>query len=307
MKRFHQRAIRAFLLATTSVARINRPAIAASAALATLCAMPGAAQTGSHHTFDENGVEVATGRYRFSFVEGSIGSGPAQLTLERRTGTISGTPSQWDGITLYLTRNLSTGVETILVWIDGVENRFTGSGGSYISAKSDGAQLTGAGASRTYTGRDGTRVVFEDPSGNPQFGPSNMCRGTTDQTFCTLLPASIVDPNAGSVNFQWTMLEECYGEPDIHGDRSCSYSWRLGGVSNSYGYGIGFTYAEDVFSGPPTAAWSRRTAATFSNGASTSYAYPAANQLRQRLLERADLQRAQQRDRRAGPGHRLHL
>lgn len=273
----HQRAVRAFLLATTSAARMYRPAIAASAALATLWAMPSAAQTGSHHTFDENGVEVATGRYRFSFVEGSIGSGPAQLTLERRTGTIGGTPSQWDGIVLRLERNLSTGAETVLVWLDGVENRFTGSAGSYTSAKSDGSQLTGGGASLTYTGRDGTRVVFEDPSGNPQFGPSNMCRGTADQTFCSLLPVSVVSPNAGSVNFQWTMLEECYGEPDIDGNRSCSYGWRLGSVSNSYGYGISFTYAEDLFSGPPTAAWSRRTAANFSNGASTSYAYPASN------------------------------
>lgn len=278
MKSFHQRAIRTFLLATTSVTRSSRPFMTLAAAAVTMGAMPVAAQMGTpaHRSFDENGVDVVSGQYRFSFVEGSVGSGPAQLTLERRTGAIGGRPSQWDGISLYLTRNLSTGVETVYVWIDGIEHRFTGSSGSYTSAKNDGSQLTGAGHLFTYVSRDGTRVQFDDPTLNYQFGDTNFCKGSAGQAFCSLLPSSIQSANGGTVNLQWTTLEDCYGQGS-QSNWNCSYSWRLAGVSNSYGYWLTFAYAEDGPALQPTEAWYRRTTATFSNGASTSYAYPAAN------------------------------
>ncbi len=86
------------------------------------------------------------------------------------------------------------------------------------------------------TGRD----TFSDPSGNPNFGATDFCKDN-NQLSCTLVPTQISRPDGKTVTLSWGLNERCATEFNPDGSLDCEYDSRLGGVSNSYGYSIGFT------------------------------------------------------------------
>lgn len=217
---------------------------------------------------DSNGVDLVHGVHLFSFEEGSIGSGRSRISLVRQDAA-SNESSQWDG---YLLTRTSSQVEIRLP--GRMRETFAMS-----SLAANGTVVTRANGSRliknerwsyTYVRADGTSIAFGDPSQSYDSGfpPNNFCT-TTGQTSCVLLPETMSAPDGQVIAFNWDL----YGSP---GDPE--YLYRLASVGNSFGYGIGFSYASNT---PPT-NWHKRTGAVFTNAsagsgaqASVSYAYPS--------------------------------
>jgi RHS repeat-associated protein len=239
----------------------------ACALLATtaLAAAPAAAQSTNpaYRNFDANGVDVVRGDYLLTFTEGSIGSGAGRLTLDRRVGQPG--PSQWDGISLTVTRPYSGGSPTIAIGLSSGYENFTMSGTSYVSQSQRGGTLTGGDSAYVYTAADGTQISFTDPTQNVGGGTTNFCKDYT-QTNCALLPEGITSPNGATITFAWDINNRCSRYFNEDGSLDCTYDWRLGSVANAQGYSIGFTYASASGGNPPPAGWFQRTGASFYNG-----------------------------------------
>ncbi|MES2444197.1 MAG: RHS repeat-associated core domain-containing protein [Pseudomonadota bacterium] len=250
----------------------RRVALSLTTILASGLAAPVYAQ--SFRNLDGNGVDLTRGDYVMSFTEGSIGSGPAELALVRRN--LTHLPAQWDSI--YFLRSGSGGGTVVLIGRPGgYVDKFTGTG--LANAKADGATLTQVDP-HTYTHQaaDGTITTFEDPTGGDAEGPTGYC-GLYKTTDCSLLASTIVSPSGRTITLAW----DTYALSDGMG--GYSYDQRLNTITNSYGYSITFTYADNSFSsgGPTPADWFKRTQADFRNTAvsgsiqaSVSYAYPSA-------------------------------
>ncbi|WP_082739434.1 RHS repeat-associated core domain-containing protein [Blastomonas sp. CCH5-A3] len=261
---------------------------AAGAALAVaLLAEPAFAQNQiadpAYRTVDENGVDLVSGGFPFTFVEGSIGSGPGEVQLVRKSANPSAKSSQWDGYVFSLSR--SGGVATITINLGMRSETFVGASGSYTNTLANGSTLTGGGASFTHTSADGTVIQFGDPSGRPNGGATSFC-ATDAEAGCFLAPLTIVEPNGKTTNLEWTLHELCSTEFNEDFTLDCQYFWRLANVSNSHGFGIGFAYQTDSVSwgAVPSSSWYTRTGASFFNysisaspQSSVSYTYPDGN------------------------------
>ena len=236
-----------------------------------------------HRNIDANGVDLTNGGFFLNFVEGSIGSGRAELPLFRRNG------NQWDNI--FLERSMNGSNATIYVSHGTTSELFTGTGGSLTNSQANGGTLDGGGDNYTYTARDGTTIHFTDPTQHFFGGETSFCHGDPDQpqsTSCRLLPESITSPDGKTVTLSWNVASYCATEFDEENHLDCQYFWRLGQVENSFGYRIGFTYTSDEAGGTlgnnPAAAWWQRTGSSFYNNAvsqstpqgSASYASPSA-------------------------------
>jgi RHS repeat-associated protein len=252
-----------------------------------LCGLSAPASAQSSPTFrnlDSNGVDLVRGDFLTSFVEGSIGSGEAELALLRMVGATgsNGTTgsSQWDHIFFNIVPS-GTYVD-----FGSRNDRFPG-------AESRGASLTGSGNSYRYFAPDGTVIAFADPSGGTD---SNFCNGTVTPS-CILFPVSITSPDNKVVDINYEFWTRCTtpsggggggGPPEEPRDDDpdpinvCAYETRIGSVSNSYGYEIRFAYAAPAGNGPSAAppGFYQRTGATFHNNvagssplASVSYDY----------------------------------
>ncbi|HEX8124179.1 MAG TPA: hypothetical protein VF548_01190, partial [Allosphingosinicella sp.] len=274
---------------TTSVrAKALACALLAGTALCAIAA-PASAQTPrEHRALDSNGVDLTHGDFVMAFVEGSIGSGEAELALVRsRIGSGNGSAHvssgghQWDGI--YLTRTVGSS-GTIVSVVKDNRNELFGSG-----ASPTGSSVNQAGnGEHHYRSADGTLVVFGDPSGSTE-STSTYCNGSPGQGGCTQLPLSIAAPDGKSVTFEWKTWQSCPREViGAETPANCSYWARIQSVSNSFGYRIAFTYATDGEVGlngaPPPNSWQRRTRARlFNDPVSTTaaqaeilYEYPSA-------------------------------
>jgi len=243
----------------------------------TALAAPAWAQTTAptFRTLDDNGVDLVKGDFVIGLVEGSIGSGDAELVL-RRTGAGTASTSQWDQFGF-----INTGT-TKVVGLAGRSDFFPG-------AEARGATLTGSGGAYNYTAPDGTVVAFTN---NEPFSSdiSNLCNAMSTGS-CTLLPTSIASPDGKVVTFEYGWWSQCWlvtppGQPSSPDDPTeCFHSGRLAKVSNNYGYAITFAYSAAGGSGPgqPPANFWLRTGASFVNQpisgspqSSVSYATPSA-------------------------------
>ena len=251
--------------------RVSFRGAAAVAALLLVPAAPAAAQTQPHRYLDANGVDLAYGDHILSFVEGSIGSGKAELALVRNGVFVSthATTHEWDRITF------TQGVGQYVVGFGSRHEIFSGTG-----TLPNGASLTGGGNSFIYRAADGSEIEFSGTAGS---GPNSpYCNGT--QTTCSLLPTSMTSPDGKTVNFAFDMWTYCWGLIEAENE-PCTYFARLATVSNSLGYEIRFGYAsggEGGMSEPPQ-SWHQRTGATFHNNAvagspsqgGVAYSYPS--------------------------------
>ncbi|WP_162806480.1 RHS repeat-associated core domain-containing protein [Sphingosinicella terrae] len=232
---------------------------------------PAMAQTSfrpAYRTLDANGVDLTHGDFVLSFVEGRIGSGGGELALVRQLASGNAT-SIWDNIRL---EAFSTG--SVLIGFGQRWERFTYSGTAYVPNQANGATLSLSGSTYTYRAADGTTITLI---------PADYNCTPTASLACTWLPSAITSPNGKTVSLSWEQWVSCsWEEPD-----QCTVdAWRLGRVSNSFGYAIQFNYASGGEGGPnpPPSTWRRRTGATFHNSAagsgaqaSVAYAYPASN------------------------------
>lgn len=248
--------------------RLRAAAICALLTSTFLCA-PAMAQNPEFRNLDENGVDLTAGDFVTSFVEGSIGSGEGKLELLRMlgSGSTNGTvgSSQWDGILFNIVPS-------------GTYVDFGFQSAKFPGAETRGHALTGGGGSYVYRSPDGTSIEFGDPTGMG----GTYCDGS--QSSCILLPTSISSPDGKTVTFGYEFWQRCTRPQVIDEEPVCDYWVRLGGVSNSYGYGITFTYAAPSGSGRtgPPAGFNQRTGATFHNAqvgsaplATVSYSSPS--------------------------------
>jgi RHS repeat-associated protein len=251
---------------TTSLrARTLACALLATTAYCGLTAQPAAAQP-AYRALDSNGVDLTHGDFVMSLVEGSIGSGDGTLTLVRDGVWSSGYNGHvWDSIMLsesLSNRSVSFGQRA---------EYFTGTS----SQQSNGSTLTFSDDAYVHRSADGTTTVFQrrDPDCTP-----------SSSTSCQWLPSSITTPDGRQTVLGWDPWTIC---PDVPIDQEvhCTVdSVRLGGIANSQGYSIAFTYAAGGSggSGGPSLDWFRRTRADFYNlvagsspQASVTYSYPS--------------------------------
>ena len=221
---------------------------------------------------DRNGVDLVTGDYFFSMVEGSIGLGEGALTLQRNWAGDSGWTDNWTGA-LY-----QNGFE-IFVEFGTYADTFTYTSPplTFHSTKGDGAtlELLPDGDYR-YRSRDGTTIIFStaDPSnGEADYGGPACARGGEP---CSI-PVQVQRPDGMTYDLDWDI------ESRVDTNGWTAYP-RLRGVTNSANYSFTIDYATNTpGSGVPVANWFLRTGATFTNLDSApgtlptvSYARPSA-------------------------------
>ena len=265
----------------TSVGRgrplARRALLALSTVLCSGLAAPVLAQTAlPYRQIDENGVDLVQGDFVMSFKEGSIGSGRGELALVRRNASLA--PYDWDRITFRKSGSGAGAIYTVGL-PGGVGDTFTGS--LLTAAKRNGATLTrNTSYSYTYMAADGTRIEFNDPTNSYDVETevvSSFC-GPNEGSDCQLLPSQMTDAQGSSTTFVWDL----YAMPD--GGGGTYYDYRLQSVGNSFGYSVGFNYADNShpWGTPPSSGWKQRSTAIFRNVAvstaaqgTVSFSYPS--------------------------------
>jgi RHS repeat-associated protein len=251
-------------------------------------AAPAMAQTGQTsppemRSVDANGVDLISGAYAFSFTEASIGAGEGALTLTR-TGTNG--PGAISLQNMWLEQTIAGSVVTAVVVLGDRSETFTRSGtGAFAPALDNGATLTsgGAGTDYVYRGADGTTIIFGTPAAD-RHGASAFCTHEySNPGGCKALALSLVRPNGARLDFAWDVRAHCVlTSPEAEG-LDCDYAWRLSGVSNNFGYQIGFGYVSDSYSFPsgtpdffvPAGAGLSNTRVSGSAPLTVSYARPS--------------------------------
>ena len=253
-------------------------ALACALLAGTALTSPALAQTAQQYRqVDANGVDVTHGDFLVEFVEGSIGSGEAELPLVRSgIWAPDSNGHVWDNVYFRSVRLPSGAFRSTVTMGERFEHF------DPVGSLPTGSTLTGSGNSYDYRTADGTLINFGDPSGS-YTTISTFCNGSTGQTDCTLLPTSITSPDGKTVTLGWEVSQYCSGMVNGNENDPCSYWARLTSVSNSYGYSIRFSYvSSSAGGGQPPSSWFQRSGATFHNGtvsgnpaqASVSYTYP---------------------------------
>ncbi|HMG47933.1 MAG TPA: hypothetical protein VK614_10790, partial [Allosphingosinicella sp.] len=242
------------------------------ALLATSClTAPAIAQTSepARRAIDANGVDLISGTYPSFLSEGTIGSGEGAITIARH-GTSAGGIGNWQNMHASQSVSGST-ISVLLVFGDRSEEFTSTGGGAFVPRQANGATLTGGNHSDfTYTGADGVVMTFGAPV-DDAWGASNLCSHQyAAQHGCYALPTSLAQPNGATVSFVWDVHANCVNDEGAeHND--CNYTWRLSGLSNSFGYTAGFPYASNTVypHQNPSVDWFKRSGAVLSNGGTT--------------------------------------
>lgn len=235
---------------------------------------------------DGNGVDLVSGDYFFSMVEGSIGSGDGALTLVRNwAGSVGGWTDNWSG-TIY-----QSGSEFVVEFGTYADTfTYAVSGGSLVftSTKGDGATLELVpidGYYRyRYRSRDGTTIIFatSDPS-HDEAGFQGPGCARNYEGGCAI-PLQVQRPDGMTYHLSWDVEYRV----DIDGWKAYP---RFRGVSNSANYSFTVNYATNTpGSGVPVANWFARTGATFTNLDSAPASLPAVtyNQVSSSVLDVTD-------------------
>jgi len=258
--------------AVTGWRKFRAGALGAALLAAIGLAAPALAQSSepAHRVVDANGVDLISGTYPFALAEGTIGSGQGTITVERH-GTDPGGIGNWQN--MYAYQSASGGTTTVAVMLGDRSERFTYTGSGYTAAQGNGARLTGGGTSGfTYTGADGTVIVFGAPA-EDQYGTSNLCsHANADQSNCYAVATGLTQPDGMTVTFGWDVHANCASQFNPDGSLDCTYAWRLDTVGNSYGYAVDFDYVSNSVSlhQNPAPNWYKRSGETLSNGSTTA-------------------------------------
>ncbi|HEV2818085.1 MAG TPA: RHS repeat-associated core domain-containing protein [Allosphingosinicella sp.] len=237
---------------------------------------PAAAQTVNPRfsQVDANGVDLVTGQFNFSVMEGTIGSGPGALTLSR---IVSGSNAvdEWTGLLYRRTVGAS-----ILMYVEfgPIAETFAVSGSTYSSTLANGGTLVALGGGQfRYASADGTQILFDNDHQEPldstdYIVDAPQC-GPADADTCAI-PVSVVRPNGMTYTLAWDFNTDCDGYDQQLNCINPTADVRFAGVSSSGNYGFTLTY--------DSGNWYRRIGASFTNLASapsplpsSSYAYPS--------------------------------
>lgn len=164
------------------------------------CAQPALAQSAPppHVTVDANGVDLVSGDFSFALEEGSIGAGEGAISLMRYWAQDAGWTDNWTGGLYSKTEN---GITTAYVSFGSTSDRFTLSGGAYVSAEGNGATLVALADGRhRYTDAAGTSTVYRSTVGYTQ-GPNVSCPGAAEN-MCSL-PESVTRSNGHTYALTW--------------------------------------------------------------------------------------------------------
>jgi RHS repeat-associated protein len=234
------------------------------------CTQPAIAQTTPapaprFQEVDANGVDLISGRFVFAMTEGSIGSGPGAVSIERRESNDYGRTDQWSGL---IYRRTTGGNSEMVVEFGGRTERFSISGTTYATTSGNGATLTAFSGGYTYRAADGTIVNYASVGpdlGYPVSGPG--CN-LGDAGTCAV-PVEMIRPDGTSFALDWTFVERCHQYDEQLDCLQGGAYVRFAGVTSSTGYGFTFSYATDnpglPSQGAPPSNWFKRTGATFSN------------------------------------------
>lgn len=194
---------------------------------------PAMAQSGIPSVFqniDENGVDLADGSINFSLVEGSIGSGEAELSLVRSYGVGGGSTSLTNSLHRY--DGLGGGTQvTIRLFLGNRSESFSGAynATSWNSDQQNGATLAKLSAtSYRYTAADGTITNYGTVSG----WSLGACTASSPYS-CNLVALNQTRPNG--VQTTWTY------------DAPMTTNYRLLSVQNNFGYKIGLRYSTAMY------------------------------------------------------------
>jgi YD repeat-containing protein len=246
--------------------RISRRAIAcAFLATTALVASPVFGQAASgppplHYAVDVNGVDLVTGKFRYSMTEAVIGSGEGAIPLMRFQG--DGTfRTNWSG-GLY---TASDGF--VYAEFGGKAESFSLSGGVYTSRTGNGASLVTGGMGFIYTAPDGTQVEYQNRTEDNYYPLQGYeCPNGTQRGDCAI-PIRVTKPNGMKFSINWMIVEKCTVQtPDCVGGVGTGF-YRFQGVSSSAGYSFTVNYLTDSpgnFSAPQT-NWYVKTGVTFAN------------------------------------------
>jgi YD repeat-containing protein len=214
---------------------------------------------------DANGVDLYTGGFSFSLVEGSIGSGVGEVALARNWVHGVGWTDNWSGVLYELTSGANT---EAVVEFGRYSDRFTFSGGAYTSQKADGATLaaiTSPVQGYLYTASDGTQITFRDRGTTGAYwieGPA--CQRSTNGR-CAL-PITIRQPTGMTYALTWDLVNICTGGFTWGVCNSGTSYPRFRGASSSANYSFTINYATDTpGSGAPVADWYVRATTQFTN------------------------------------------
>lgn len=259
----------------------RRLALCLTTILASGLAAPAWAQDAPpHRNTDPNGVDLVTGGYSFTLLEGKIGSGVGALDMTSYRN-LPGEGDNWSG-------NLRNKSGIITVTLGDITEKFNKVSGVWVSAKGDGATLveTNTNLEYTFTAADGTRVLYKSPtllSGVPttaasiDYGllPVKACHIEFTSMVACAVPVSVKRPNQLEATLTWNTPYSCT-EPDGDGVFSCTVSYRLQDIRNTAGYGIKVKYKTDTLGGLGGANWFVRSTLRFMD-LSQVYCDPTAN------------------------------
>ncbi len=243
--RVRKNGLAALLLASTALP---------SAAFAQLAAYPSA-----HVSVDENGVDEVGASFNFALTEGSIGSGPQAITLQR-FWSIAGWRDNWSGDL----RVFYDGVNTVAaITFGGVSGRFKQVSSTWVPMDADGSTLTASGGYYYFTARDGTQVTFRSPhyDDDPaQTSYTDYCTGSA--SIDCAIPLEHTAPSGLKINLTWDELRKC---TYVRGKIECTAYYRLRDVRNNDGYALRIQYKSNSTTTPAIADWYKRDTATFFN------------------------------------------
>ena len=264
-------------------------ALLATSALSGLVAAPAFAQIAttppaSFRSVDGNGVDLVSGKFSFSMVEGSIGDGNGGVSLVRSWAGDAGWVDNWGG-GLYPTTE--GGVSVIKVELGPISDTFSTSGGVYTSLKANGATLTDLGDGRKrYVAADGTEIEYIQYYEAPYFLKGYACRPDT-AVGCSI-PVSVKRPDGMIFNLSWDTHDTCnwYTQGGDCGAGVSRYRFRSVTSSANYKFTIGYVTNNAGTGSMPPADWFKRSSVEFTNLATTpstlptaSYSYPSASSL----------------------------
>lgn len=234
-----------------------------------------------HTSVDDNGVDLISGNFVTTIVEGSIGSGEGAISLSRSRFGQSNWISNWSGGLFTQTVN---GSNRVYATQGTTSEAFVQSSSGYQSLSGDGSTLTNSGSTYTLTASDGTKILYDaDPSMYPIQGFA--CTKFGNGYSSCAIPKTVTRPDGMVFTINWSFANTCPGQKVRQPDcpNGVSY-YRFSGVTSSSGYGFRINYVTSNPGnyGAPQTDWFNKTSVTFLNSkggggsSSVSYSTPSA-------------------------------
>lgn len=262
--------------------RRARTWLVATSILASGMAAPALAQNAPpppYVNLDSSGVDLTTGSFNFSLIEGAIGDEQGGVSLVRTWAGSAGWVNNWSGGIYEATED---GATVTKVELGPISDTFTYAGGQYVAKKANGATLVTVNDELLrYTAPDGTeieyRYAFPSIDGIIHRLKGSSCR--PEEAVGCSIPIRVRRPNGMTFQLAWDYHFYCK-KYNVSGECvSGSDHYRFRGVTSSANYKFTINYASNNpgNQAQPTAAWLQRTSVEFTNLTSPPPTLPTVN------------------------------